>query len=204
MNVRTMLTSISCALALAALPAAGAATLPVAAATPARAVATAPAPDFPYADGVTPQNGASDASARELLALANGRAMIDGTYAQMDRMMQQLPEQLAQGQPLTPRQREILQDGMRRMMAAYREEMSWERLEPVFISMYRHMFTQVEVDAMATFYRTPAGRSMIAKMPLISQYSMQFVQQTMQQVLPRMQAIQRQMVADMQATNEKP
>lgn len=202
MNVRFSLLSIVCALVLGAFaPGAFAEGAPAASGA---VTAPASAAELPYADGVTPQNAASADSTREMLKLVEVRSMIDRASAQMDEMMRRLPDEIAKGQTLNARQRQLVDDAMRRMRDIYGGMLSWETLEPMMVEIYRHAFTQAELDASMAFYRTPAGQSMIRKLPMVQQYSMQLMQQKMQTVVPELQAVQRQLVADLKAAADTP
>jgi hypothetical protein len=87
-----------------------------------------------------------------------------------------------------------------RIVALMTDEMSWARYEPLLFNVYRQSFTQSEVDGMLTFYRSDAGRAVIAKMPTVMQNTMQLVQQQMAQVMPKLQQIQQEAVAKLEAT----
>ena len=47
-----------------------------------------------------------------------------------------------------------------------------EELNELVIPIYEKHFTEAEIVAMLEFYRTPVGRSIISKMPIVTQESM--------------------------------
>ncbi|MBL8517877.1 MAG: DUF2059 domain-containing protein [Betaproteobacteria bacterium] len=57
------------------------------------------------------------------------------------------------------------------------------------IQIYGRHFTTAEIDELAAFYRSPIGKKMMTKLPVITQESMQF---TMQQVQKRIPLIQQE------------
>ena len=41
-----------------------------------------------------------------------------------------------------------------------REEMTWDRLHPLYVRIYQESFTQEEIDGLIVFYESPASRSL--------------------------------------------
>jgi len=142
----------------------------------------------------------TDASIRELLEVTETRKLIDNVSGQLDTAMRDSMAQALGDTQLTDSQRQILDEMRQRMVAVMTEEMSWARYEPLLFNVYRQSFTQAEVDGMLTFYRSDAGRAVIAKMPAVMQNTMQLVQQQMAQVMPKLQQIQQEMAAKLEAT----
>ncbi|WP_341675556.1 DUF2059 domain-containing protein [Niveibacterium sp. SC-1] len=105
-------------------------------------------------------------------------------------------------QTITPEVQALL-DGMReKVVALVRRELRWEAFEPQLIDIYRRSFTQEEMDGMLDFYRSPAGRAVVAKLPLVMQNSMQAVQQVLQRLAPELQKLQQETVAGITAAEK--
>ena len=49
------------------------------------------------------------------------------------------------------------------------EVMTWENFQSIYTSLYKKNFTQDEVNALTAFYKTPAGKSAMNKMPAVTQ-----------------------------------
>ena len=130
---------------------------------------------------------ASEASIKELLKLTNAKSLVDNLGPQMQGMMKTTVRQATQGKTLTPQQQKAFDDMQTRMTAIYTQEMSWERLEPMYIRIYQGSFSQSEVDGMIDFYHSPVGHSMITKMPLVMQNMMVEIQKL---IVPMAQKIQ--------------
>jgi hypothetical protein len=62
--------------------------------------------------------------------------------------------------------------------------------------MYIDTFTQEEVDGLLAFYRTPAGRAMIEKMPILLGKMMQQTQARMQRLMPQIMQIAQESAKD--------
>lgn len=148
-----------------------------------------------------PDNGpAHEASVRELIEVTQGRKMMDAAGTQADAMMQAGLKQALGNQTLTAEQQAIVDDMRSRTVTAIKEQLNWDTLEPQVISMYEQTFTEQEMQGMLAFYRTDAGKAVIAKMPLVMQKAMQMVQQQMLALMPKLQAIERDCVARLKAT----
>ena len=70
-----------------------------------------------------------------------------------------------------------------------KKEMSWDKLKGQYIKLYSDIFTQEEIDAQLAFYDSPAGRSIIEKIPVLTQKSMALGQQTMAPMMQRLQQL---------------
>jgi uncharacterized protein len=145
----------------------------------------------------------SDASLRELLTITESRSLVDGAMEQVDASMQASMKQAFADRPLSEAEQKIMDDMRARLVQIFREEMAWETLEPMFIDLYSRTFSQAEVDGMLGFYRSPAGQAVIAKMPLVMQNSMQAMQGRMAVMMPRIQQLQRDTAAQLQATESR-
>lgn len=132
----------------------------------------------------------TDESLSLLLELSGARSLMDNSIAQIDGVVQQSMQEALQGQEISAEQQAILDDMRRQMMVIMAEEFSWQKLEPVFIRIYADSLTQAEVDGMIDFYRTDAGRAVVAKMPAIMQSTMQALPEMLASMMPRLQKLQ--------------
>jgi hypothetical protein len=152
---------------------------------------------------VVAAEGPSEASVRELLAVMDSRKVIENTLGQVDAMMQASIKDALQGKTLTSDQERILADMRARMLALLNDAMQWEVLEPMFLDVYEKSFSQKEVDGMIKFYKSETGRAVIAKLPAVLQHTMGLMQNRMAAMMPQLQQIQRETVAQLTATEQK-
>ena len=145
----------------------------------------------------------SEDSIRRLLEVTEARKLLDGMMAQVDALMRRNMEQALLGRQLTPEQEAIIARMRGRMADAFREEMTWDKLEPLYVRVYQNTFTQGEVDGMLAFYRTDAGRAVIEKMPAVIQTTMGEMQLRMQPLIQKMRAIEEEALAELRATERK-
>jgi hypothetical protein len=144
----------------------------------------------------------SDASIRELLVLSKSQSLIETTWGTLDGHMEAGMREALKGRTLTAEQEKRLADFRSRAVGIIKEEMSWERLEPMFIDVYKATLTQAEIDGISQFYRSPAGQALINKMPQVMDHTMKLVMGRMQVVRPRLEALQKEMFDDIKATSK--
>lgn len=118
------------------------------------------------------------AKAEELLQLTNSEQMMkqmidharDIQKAQAAKM--QLPEEAKDQAPQ-------LQEKFTQVIT---DRLDWNKLKPAFIKLYADTFTDEELDGMVAFYKSPAGKAVLAKMPQLSPKTVKIAQDAMQDV----------------------
>lgn len=140
---------------------------------------------------------ASDRSIKQLLAVTQTKTLVDGIGVQLDSLMNNTMRQVLAGKTPTARQQKIIGKMKSRTVALMHRELEWEKLEPMYIRLFRESFTEEEVAGMLSFYETPAGQAVIYKMPVLMQKTMQDMQKMTERIAPEMQKIQESFVAEM-------
>lgn len=125
--------------------------------------------------------------------------MLNGMYAAMEPAMRQGMTQATAGREPTPEQKRIMDRFSQRFSDLMRTELSWAKLEPTQIRIYRESFEQSEIDGLIEFYRSPVGQSFINKMPVVTQKAMTEMQIYMQQVTPKMQVFMQEMASEVKS-----
>jgi len=141
----------------------------------------------------------SDASIKALLDSMHASSLMDNVWGQMQGMMDASVRQASEGQPMNEAQKAIAKDMTRQMTDIFRSSMSWAKLEPVMVDVYKRSLSQSEVDGMVRFYRSPAGKAVIQKMPLIMQNTMQAMQGMTQDMMPKIQKVAQESAERMKA-----
>ena len=141
----------------------------------------------------------TDDSIRTLFAVMKVESMVNGMYAAIEPAMRQGMAQATDGKEPTAKQKAILDRHARRMGELIRTELSWAKMEPMQIRIYRESFDQAEIDGLIQFYRSPVGQSFVSKMPVVTQKAMAEMQVYMQQVMPKMQAAMQEMTAEVKS-----
>jgi hypothetical protein len=144
----------------------------------------------------------SEKSVLQLLQMMHTHQVFLDAGAQMDATMSKTMKAAMQTQgarALTPEQEKIVDESQARLVAIIKESLSWSTLEPALVQAYQGTFTQEEVNAMLKFYDTPVGQSVGAKLPAVNQQMTQLTQQRMQDVIPKIVEVQKEMVERLKA-----
>lgn len=104
-------------------------------------------------------------SIERLMAVSQADKMAEGVRAQIRGSMKLVTDQMLQGQPVIPAEQRALDNFSNKVSSMMNEELSVDKLRPIYVVMYRETFTQEEVDGMIAFYQSPIGQSMLNKMP---------------------------------------
>lgn len=104
--------------------------------------------------------------------------------------------QLLAGKQLTEEQRRKAEAEPLRIMAKVREELSWAKVKPTYVQIYQEAFTQDDINAMLAFYRSPAGKAFIEKMPGVLQKSAAAMQSRVGPMLGEMRTAMQKSAAE--------
>ncbi len=143
---------------------------------------------------------ASDASIEALMDASKTESTIDILHANIEQIMRSAIAQNSKGKPQSAEQRRAMDNFASKFADVIREEMSWAKLKPSYVQLYRETFAQEEVDGLMAFYKSPAGIAYLNKMPTVVQKSMALSQSQMQTLMPKMQAALEQAAADAKLT----
>jgi len=134
----------------------------------------------------------SQAQIDQLLEVTRARESIAGMLPQIQASQQQMIQQLLAGKEFSAEQQRALDATVETSMNAVAKLLSWDELQPLYRELYAQTFDADEVQAMIDFYTSPAGQSMVQKMPLLMHNAMQAVQA---RLLPFLQELQRRLEA---------
>lgn len=126
------------------------------------------------------------ASVKELLVLTNSQQMLKSTEVQMERVMKDMMKAAMKDQPVNAEQQKIMDKFRDKVMDIHRSEVTWEKLEPILVEVYSNALSQEDIDGISAFYRSPAGRSYVSKMPVVMQESMNAMQKVMTPMMEKM------------------
>jgi len=130
---------------------------------------------------------ATDADVNRLLAASRAQNMLDAMLPQMEAMQAQQFAEIAQKQPLTPEQKAGLQRIQQRTSQTLRQALAWSQMRPMYVDLYKQSFSKEDVLAMAEFYESPAGQSLLDKTPALMQNLMVAIQQKMTPLMADLQ-----------------
>jgi hypothetical protein len=126
--------------------------------------------------------------------------MADQMLGQMNAMM----KQQTAGTDLTPKQRDIMSTFTTKVGGMVKGQLDWNKLKPQFITLYATTYTEPEIDAILAFYRSPAGQTMLAKLPELSAKSMQIGQTQVTALIPQLRTMSEDFSRQMTAAASTP
>jgi hypothetical protein len=145
---------------------------------------------------------ASENSIKELLAVTQAQNLFEGMRAQFDALMGNGIQQQLKGKTPNAKQQAAIDNMRKKMVALMQGNLAWEKLESMYLRIYRDSFSEEEVAGMLAFYKTPAGQAVVYKMPVMMQKVMAEVQNMMSGSAPQMQKIMEEFGAEMKAAGE--
>jgi hypothetical protein len=119
------------------------------------------------------------AKVEEMLRLSNTEQMLKQTLSQMQAMQAQEAARMA-----PPGAKAEGQEVQNRLMKLIQDRLSWEKLKPAFVQLYADTYTDEELDGIVGFYKSPAGRAFLEKMPVLVNKTMKLTQDMMGDLTP--------------------
>jgi uncharacterized protein len=140
----------------------------------------------------------SDQSIDALLAASHVDRMLEPFQQMMEASLRQGIAAALQGRTLNPAQQRVVDALPAKFAAIAREELSFDKLRATIVPVYRETFTQEEVDGMIAFYSSPIGRSVVDKLPVVTQKIQAQMQPLMPPIVDRMKALMTQTIVQLQ------
>ena len=119
---------------------------------------------------------------------------LDQMVAQLDAGMKAGMKDLVKGKEMDPVQTAEMDKLKSRMSATIKEEFSFAKMKDIYLKVYSEMFTQEEVNAINTFYASPAGKAMIEKIPLATKKATPLLHERMNQTVQKIKAMQQEFI----------
>jgi hypothetical protein len=113
------------------------------------------------------------AKIEEMFQITNAKQMVQQVMEQMRSM------QSAQLAKLEPAARARAEEDQNKMNQVLAERLSWDKLKPRLITLYSETFTEEELAGTLAFYKSPAGRALMEKMPVLMSRTMVMAQEMM-------------------------
>jgi hypothetical protein len=137
--------------------------------------------------GARAQELTKQAKIERLLDVMNADATINQLFEQIKAMT------AAQTPPgATPDQTAKAQEVQGKILDLVKSRISWEKMRPSYIKLYNDTFSDAEISGMLSFYESPAGRAMLAKMPALLSKLIEVAQSQMAEIQPEIQRILRE------------
>ncbi len=144
-------------------------------------------------------NKSHRAATEELLFLTNVDKMLEPIWKQIEKMMEQQFVQMNAPEKLRP----VLNKYSSKLVKVMEEELGWAKMKNDYIDIYVKTYTEGEIKAISEFYKSPAGKKFIEKMPQLMQESMAISQKNMPIFTEKMQKLFEEMVNEIKQLKEK-
>lgn len=141
----------------------------------------------------------TEASVNALLVAGKTEKVLDGFYTYVTSSMRQGMRAALKDKQLTEAQQKALDGIPTKYEQVMREELSWEKLRPMYVQIYQETFTQGEIDGLTAFYKSPTGAAYIDKMPVVMQKSQKMMQEHFAPLAARMNAAVEQAITEARA-----
>jgi hypothetical protein len=134
----------------------------------------ASSPASPMSPGVQANpNPPTEQSVNEMIKLLQLEGLLGRALQQMNEGMNKSMEgnmaKATSGRELTPAQKTAIEDFRKKYAATMSEELSLAKIKAIYVQAYRDSFTQEEVTGVIAFYKSPAGKAVTEKNPVIMQ-----------------------------------
>lgn len=148
-----------------------------------------------------PAAPATESTIKQLLVVSQAQKLGDGVQQQFEAQINNLVQDQLKGYVPTARQQAAIETMKKRFAAVMRDELGWEKMEPLYIRLYKASFTEEELVGMLRFYQTPAGQALIKKMPVLMQNMMLELQTNFfPTMMPKLELIQKQFMDEIKRT----
>lgn len=151
-------------------------------------------PAAAHADDVTRR-----AKAEQMLALTHTDALLKQQLDNVQERVQTLAKEQSSAANQTPEQQKLTADYLRKVSALSMDAVGWDKVRPVLVQSYAETFTDAELDAIIVFYKSPAGESIVAKAPELSQKTVSMVQASIKELQPKLAQLTQDYATQMQA-----
>ena len=129
----------------------------------------------------------SSASIEQLIDITDSKQQYEQELQYSEQSYNDMMQQLIDSQKnyLAKKDQEKFKTLQKEMLALMMKESQWEQIKPTMIQIFQEVYTQEEVNSMIEYYKTPIGRSILKKMPLVTEKNNAFLQQQMEKFMPQ-------------------
>lgn len=128
------------------------------------------------------------AKAEEMLTILHLDRMVNGV---MQNAMQQTSALTAQryGGSVPPAAAAQLSDFQKKLAGLLEPQIGWAAIKPEYVKIFMTQFPEEQLDTMLTFYKSPAGKALVEKLPAVEQEVGKTLQTRVQGLQPQVKAM---------------
>lgn len=156
-------------------------------------------PLFAHAD-----EASKKAKVEELMQLTNVNQLMPQMLGQVSERMKASAAEQSANLKLTPAQQTVYDDYQQKISNLITGSVNWDKMKPIMIQVYTETYTEEELDGILSFYRSPAGKAMVAKAPQLMSKSMTLMMQQMSTLQPQIEQLTKDFAEQMQKSGPPP
>lgn len=138
-------------------------------------------------------------SIEKLLVLSHAEKILDAVKPQFSMALKNGMDVALNGRKPSAKEQQVLDDFVAQSAHIMEEFLTMERLKPIYMQLYAQSFSQEEIDGLNAFYQSPAGNSMLTKMPQLMQGLMAAMPAVMAPMTQQLQQASKQMASKLEA-----
>ena len=139
---------------------------------------------------VVPAARADDASHRakveEMLRLTKTDTGLHEQLTNLQTRVGDLSKQQFNLPTPTAEQTALITEYQGKVQGITKDEVGWEQLHPMLLTLYADSFTDADLDGIIAFYKSPAGQALVAKMPQVASKTTGMVQDRIKELQPKL------------------
>jgi uncharacterized protein len=128
------------------------------------------------------------AKAEEMMTLLHAEKLVDQISANLKKQVADAANKVIGASP-TPEQKSQALDLENKAFKMIDDQIGWKVMEPGFADVYAKNFTDTELDAIITFYKSPAGEALLTKMPQVNSQVGEFGSSKMATLEPQLKQL---------------
>ena len=140
---------------------------------------------FPLAVPGHADDASKHTKIEELFTILHVDQVSSQILSNLNRQMQGLSQHQFGATP-TPEQQKQFDEFQIKVSGMVQQTVGWKVLEPDFVKIYNDAYTEPEIDSFLAFYKSPAGKTMLAKSPELATKSLGITQQHMATIEPQL------------------
>ena len=125
----------------------------------------------------------------ELLESINARATIDQALKLVSESLRQGASQAAAQAAAGADSSKLTEEILTAAMDVAKRQLNWDDLKPEIIRHYAETFDEAEIDGLLAFYKSPVGKTYVAKLPELMKRSSELGLQRVQASLPEIMQV---------------
>jgi hypothetical protein len=72
--------------------------------------------------------------------------------------------------------------------------LDWQKLKPAYVKLFAEAYSEIELDDLIAFYRSPTGQAMVSKTPALMTKSTEIVRERMLAAQSQVQQLMREFI----------